>query len=141
MLIGACDPMLCPAHTAAGLLRKVSRFPTRFVPDTDFTDDRVLTDFVPPSMLEVRQLRHRIGGVSRAISSSALPPHVRCGTCLPCACRMLIGACNPMQSDVVPGSPVQGKHSTDEICCETGLSARQLVDLLDADPYCDYFYR
>lgn len=69
-----------------GLLRKVSRFPTRFVPDTDFTDDRVLTDFVPPSMLE-------------------------------------------------------GKHSTDEICCETGLSARQLVDLLDADPYCDYFYR
>ena len=65
---------------------QVSRFPVRFVPETDFVDDHVLTDFVPPGMLE-------------------------------------------------------GKHSTDDICCETGLSTRQLVDLLDADPYCDYSCR
>jgi len=32
-------------------------------------------------------------------------------------------------------SLLDGQHSTDEVCCEMGMSPKQLDDILDTDPY------
>ena len=36
---------------------------------------------------------------------------------------------------------LDGQHSTDEVCCEMGLSPKQLDDILDTDPYTISFCR
>jgi hypothetical protein len=41
----------------------------------------------------------------------------------------------------VPGEILEGKHTTDQICCEVEISIRQLGELLDSDPYTHFFYR
>eukprot|EP00040_Diaphanoeca_grandis_P042677 m.265651 g.265651 ORF g.265651 m.265651 type:complete len:392 (+) comp62916_c0_seq1:278-1453(+) len=43
-------------------------------------------------------------------------------------------------TEFVPAYMLNGKHTMDEISCVTEMSSRHLKDLLDSDPYCDYFY-
>jgi hypothetical protein len=41
----------------------------------------------------------------------------------------------------VPSDMLDGQHSTDEICCHTGMNARALDELIDRDPFAFAFWK
>jgi hypothetical protein len=44
-------------------------------------------------------------------------------------------------NEIVPAHLLQGRHTVDEVCCEVGMSFRQFIELLDIDPYANYYCR
>lgn len=44
-------------------------------------------------------------------------------------------------NESVPAHLLQGKHTVDEVCCEVEMGFRELIELLDIDPYANYYCR